>query len=132
LAKTKEIFPGITKKQNADFGLVMILACCVLAYWLKERSLIMAAIILSLITIIVPIVLYPFAALWFGLSQVLGKFTTILLLSLIFFLVVAPMGLVRRLLGKDSLRLKQFKKGAQSVMTNREHKYTAEDMEETF
>ena len=103
-----------------------------LAYWLNERSLIMAAIILSLLTILVPVVLTPFAALWYGLSRVLSKFTTVVLLSLIFFLVVTPIGLVRRFLGKDSLRLKQFKKGTQSVMTNREHEYTAEDMEEMF
>lgn len=132
MAKIKEIFSGITKKQNTEFGLVMILVCCVLAYWLKERSLIIVAIILSLLTIIVPIVLTPFAALWFGLSRILSIFSSIVLLSLVFFLVVTPMGLVRRLLGKDSLRLKQFKKSAQSVMTNREHEYTAEDMSDTF
>ena len=132
MAKNRGIFSGISKKQNADFGLVIILVCCVLAYWLNERSLIMAAIILSLLTILVPVVLTPFAALWYGLSRVLSKFTTVVLLSLIFFLVVTPIGLVRRFLGKDSLRLKQFKKGTQSVMTNREHEYTAEDMEEMF
>jgi hypothetical protein len=132
MAKIKEIFSGITQKQNTEFGLVMVLVCCVLAYWLKERSLIMTAIILSLLTIIVPIIFTPFAALWFGLSRVLSKFTSIVLLSLVFFLVVTPMGLVRQLLGKDSLRLKQFKKSAKSVMTNRDHIYTAADMEDTF
>jgi ABC-type multidrug transport system fused ATPase/permease subunit len=132
MSKIKEIFPKITEKQNTGFGLVTILVCCVLAYWQKERSLIVTAIILCLITMMIPVVFYPFASLWFGLSQVLNKFTSIVLLSLVFFLVVTPIGLIRQLLGKDSLRLKQFKKGSQSVMTNRQHEYTAKDMEETF
>lgn len=132
MAKIKEIFSGITQKQNNEFGLVTVLVCCVLAYWLKERSLIIVAIILCLLTIIVPGVLTPFASLWFGSSRFLSKFTSTVLLSLVFFLVVTPVGLVRRLLGKDSLRLKQFKKSAQSVMTNRDHIYTAADMIDTF
>jgi hypothetical protein len=128
----KKLFTGITKKQNTEFGLVTVLVSCVLSYWLKERNLILAAIILSLITIISPVIFYPFTAIWFGLSKILSKFTTAILLSLVFFLVVTPMGLIRRLLGKDSLRLKQFKVSSQSVMTDRDHTYSPTDMTDTF
>jgi hypothetical protein len=132
MAKIKDLFIGITKKQNTEFGMVAVLVSCVLAYWLKERSLILLAIILSLTTIIFPVVFYPFTALWFEFSRILSRFTTTILLSLVFFLVVTPMGLIRRLIGKDSLRLKQFKKGNESVMTYRDHTYSAADMTDTF
>jgi len=130
--RIRRIFRGITKKQTTEFGLVAILVSCVLSYWLKERNLILLSIILSLITILVPLLFYPFAALWFGLSEVTSRFGSDVLLGLVFYLIVTPMGLFRRMLGKDSLRLKQFKKSKQSVMINRDHTYSATDLTDTF
>ena len=132
MEKIKNIFSGITKKQNVEFGLVAILVVCVLAFWLNQRNLILVAIILSLVTILVPVAFYPITALWFGLSEVLSKVGSTILLSLVFFLVVTPMGVVRRLLGKDSLRLKQYKKSRESVMMRRDYTYTSADMTDTF
>jgi hypothetical protein len=41
---------------------------------------------------------------WMMLGQVLGWINTRILLGVIFFVLITPMGLVRRLLGKDSMR----------------------------
>ena len=128
----KKVFSGITKRQNVEFGLVAILVTCVLAFWLNEINWLLATILLSLITIITPVVFYPFAALWFGLSRVLSKISSTILLSLVFFVIVTPMGFFRRIAGKDSLKIRQFKKSRQSVMVDRKHIYTAADMADTF
>jgi hypothetical protein len=50
-----------------------------------------------------------------------------IMMSIVFFVIVTPVGLVRRMLGRDPLKLRQFKKGKQSVMKDRDHQYTAED-----
>ncbi len=57
----KKIFSGVTKKQSAEFGQVTILAAIFFALYLKENNFVIAAFILTLITILAPIIFYPFA-----------------------------------------------------------------------
>jgi len=123
---------GITKKQCMEFGQAGTLAAIVCALYFKEHQFITAALILIIVTIIVPIIFYPVAVVWFGVSKLLSLINPAILLSIVFFLIVTPVGLLRRILGKDSLRLKQFKKSKQSVMINRDHLYTKTDLLHTF
>lgn len=62
-----------------------------------------SAALLLLIGTGIPRVLRPLYLGWMGLAFVLGFFMTRVLLTLVFFLVVSPIGLVMRLLGKDLL-----------------------------
>ena len=132
MGRTKINHPLISKNQTVEFGIVAILVVCGFALWLNTKILILTAIILCLLTLIAPIIFYPFAVLWFGLSSILSRITSAILLGLVFFLIVTPMGQIRKLFGKDTLRLKQFKKGTQSVMIDRDRTYTAEDMADSF
>ena len=50
-------------------------------------------------------------------------------LTVVFFLVVTPVGLLRRLLGKDSLRVRAFKAGDESVMLTRNHVCSGADLD---
>jgi len=75
---------------------------------------------------------YPFAILWFGLSNLLGTIVSKILLSIVFFIIVLPVALLRRMLGKDSLLLKKFKKSSESVMKTRNQTYVATDLEKPF
>jgi hypothetical protein len=45
---------------------------------------------------------------------------------------VTPIGLVRRALRNDSLRLRAFKAGDESVMVVRNHTFTAGDLEKPY
>ena len=126
------LFGGITRRQNIEFGLVAILAALVLSYWLEDTNLLLFAIVLVLITILIPVLLKPFACLWYGLSYFLGKIMSFVLQGLIFALVVTPVGLIRRLFGKDDLSLRKFRKGGKSVFVDRVHEYGKEDMVNMF
>jgi len=132
MGRTKITYLKIPKKQTVEFGIVAILVVSIFAFWLNSKILILSAIVLCLLTLIVPIIFYPFAVLWFGLSSILSRITSAILLGLVFFLIVTPVGLFRKLFGHDTLRLKQFKKGTQSVMTDRDHTFAAEDMADSF
>ena len=123
---------GITKKQCMEFGQVGTLTAIVCALYFNAHQFVTVALILIIITIIIPIVFYPFAVVWFGVSKLLSLVSPAILLAVVFFLIVTPVGLLRRLLGKDSLRLKQFKKSKQSVMVTRDHLYTQTDLLHTF
>ena len=51
-------------------------------------------------------ILTPLNKIWFKFGLQLGKIISPLIMGLIFFLVVTPIGLIMRLLGKDLLNLK--------------------------
>jgi len=74
----------------------------------------------------------PLAVLWLGLSDLLGAIVSKVLLSIVFFGIVTPIGIVRRLLGKDSLKLRAFKAGSDSVMLERNHTFVAADLERPY
>jgi hypothetical protein len=123
---------SITKKQCMEFGQVATMAALIFALHFKNDQFVIAAFVLILVTIVVPIIFYPFAVLWFGLSKLLSIVSPAIILGILFFLVITPMGLFRRLLGKDSMKLKQFKKNKHSVMIERNHLYTGTDLLFTF
>jgi len=133
--KTKKnitLFTKTTKKQNIEFGMVMILIVAILSYGLENRTLLGVVILLTLITILAPVLFTPFTALWFWFSHAAGRIMSFILLTLVFILVITPVGCIRRLCGKDNLSLNQFRKSRKSVFINRDHIYTKEDMIHMF
>jgi uncharacterized membrane protein len=132
MIKPKKNIIEINKKQSVEFGLVTILVTNLLAIYFKQSYFVFAALFLTLITLIVPTVFNPFAAFWFWLSNILSSTGSRVLLTIVFFIVVTPVGLIRRLLKRDSLKIDQFKKSTKSVMTDRDHLYTAVDFTDTF
>ncbi len=56
--------------------------------------------------ITVPNVLKPFHLLWMTLAFVLGWFVSRLILSIVFYLVMTPIGLVMKIIGKDLINQK--------------------------
>ncbi len=63
-------------------------------------------------------ILYPLNKLWFNFGIFLGKLISPLIMGLIFFLVVTPIGLIMRLLGKDVLNLKYNKNKSYWIKKN--------------
>jgi len=75
-------------------------------------SLFASSLILALVTFRVPRVLAPFNKVWFRLGQTLGRIVNPIVLGAIFFLVVTPVAVISRALGRDELRLKRRKVGS--------------------
>ena len=68
------------------------------------------------------------ATMWFSLSHWLGKASSFTILILIYFTILLPMAVLRQLLGRDQLKLNEFKKNSHSVFTHRGHRYSGEDL----
>jgi hypothetical protein len=60
----------------------------------------------ALIALLKPVLLAPLNRQWFKLGLLLGKIVSPIALGILFYGVVAPIGLLVRLTGKDPLRLK--------------------------
>jgi hypothetical protein len=129
----KSLFTSIARQQCVEFGQVAVLMALLAAIYFKnDHNVILVALLLIMLTIVIPMVFYPFTAVWFGLARILAFVVPPVLLGILFFVMVTPLGLVRRMLRRDALRLRQFKKGKSSVMNNRDHLYTAADLKDTF
>jgi hypothetical protein len=115
-----------------EFGQVTVLVTTFFALSRNGGHLVAIAFILSLITIVVPGIFYPFAVCWFGLSKIISQITSRVLMCIVFLVIVIPVGLLRKLLGIDSLKIRQFKKGQESVMVERNHLYNKADLLNTF
>jgi uncharacterized membrane protein len=104
-----------TPDQARDTGMALTLLCLLIVQFKHAYRLVPLAIILLIITMAWPRAFQPLAGLWFGLSHVLGNVMSKVILTIVFFFIVTPIGLVRRLMGADSLQLKKFKKDQDSV-----------------
>ena len=122
----------ITKEQSQDTGMAMVLLLLLASGAFKREILVTVAIIALVVDMAVPRLYRPVAVLWLGLSHLLGTVVSKILLTLVFFGVVAPIGLARKLLGIDSLKLKEFKSGENSVMVIRNHIFTGKDIETPY
>ena len=111
-------------------AMVLLLLLALLKWGRSE--LLIAALIVHVVNMTVPQVFRPVAIAWFGLAHLLGAVASRVLMVVVFALVVTPIGLLRRALGKDSLRLRAFRSGNGSVMVERNHTFTAGDLEKPY
>ena|ERR1700744_5275472 len=103
-------------KQNRKFGYVVGIALLVLAafrIFIRHQDIwwILAAIgvILLLLALVKPLWLNPLRLVWDKIGHVLGIINTYVLLTLFYFVILTPLGLIVRLFGKDILKLKRNK-----------------------
>jgi len=123
---------NITKDQSRDTGMAMVLLLLIVFIFTKRSGYVGAAMLVHIVNMTVPGVFRPVAVVWLGLSHLLGKVVSTIVLGGIFLLVVTPVALMRKWMGKDSLRLRAFKAGEESVMVQRNHTFTAADIEKPF
>ena len=122
----------ITPLQDRDAGLALAFLLLLLWLFFKLDIFIYLAMAALLIAMIWAKAMRPFAIVWFGLAQVLGGVVSRILLAAVWLGMVVPVGLMRRLAGKDNLRLKQWRKGTDSVFVTRNHVYSADDLENPY
>jgi len=121
-----------TRAQARDTGMAMVLICLLVAKIGDKPKFISLAIIILLLDMIWPSFYKPFAKIWFGFSHILGTVMSKVILSLTFFLVLTPMGLLRKISGKDPMRINTWKNGSESVFRVRDHTFDAGDIEQPF
>lgn len=108
--EVRALSPG--KKDLRNLGLVFLVALAIIGgivlwkggpsglYWIG------AGLAFGLWGLVWPAGLKPVYRVWMTLAVILGYFMSRVLLSIIFYLVVTPIGLIMRLIGKDLLDLR--------------------------
>ncbi|MBT5530338.1 MAG: hypothetical protein HOK35_14345 [Cytophagia bacterium] len=121
-----------TKKQCQDSGLALSLILLIIGSYTKNTYYFEATLPIVIITMVVPVLMYPFTILWMNFAVILGFISPKIILSVVFFIIVFPTAMVRRLLGKDSLKLKGFKKSSESIFIDRDKTFIANDLETPY
>ena len=116
---------NIKRKDNITFGILFFILFLIIGlYPLKSGgttriwSLVLSSAFL-IITIIRPNLLTFINRLWIQFGILLGKIISPLVMGLVFFFVVTPIGMLVRILKKDVMGLKR---GTPSYWINREDK----------
>ena len=100
---------------NKSFGIVFFIVFLLISLYplINNENIRLWSLILSLVFLILGAlnsnILSPLNKLWFKFGLILGRIVSPIIMAIIFFLVVTPIGLIMRLLGKDVLNLKYSK-----------------------
>ena len=97
---------------NRSFGIVFFIVFLLIALYpiINNEEIRAWSLLVSLIFLVLGLlnskILNPLNKLWFKFGIFLGKIISPIIMGIIFFLVVTPIGLLMRLLNKDLLNLK--------------------------
>ncbi len=97
---------------NRSFGIVFFIVFLIVALYplVNDQNVRLWSLIVSLIFLILGLInskiLTPLNKLWFKFGLFLGKIISPIIMAVIFFLVVTPIGFLMRIFGKDVLNLK--------------------------
>ena len=101
---------------NRSFGIVFFIVFLLIAIYplINQGEIRIWSLIISFLFLFFGLlnskILTPLNTLWFRFGLFLGKIISPIIMGVIFFLVVTPIGLLMRFFGKDVLNLKLNKK----------------------
>ena len=103
------------KDNNKSFGILFFIVFLIIAIWpmLESGSIRIWSLVISIIFLVLGIVnskiLTPFKNGWIKLGEILGKVIAPIVMGFIYFIIITPIGIFIRLLGKDLLNIKYNK-----------------------
>ena len=105
-------YNDIKISSNRSFGVVFFVVFLLIAFYplLNNNEIRLWSLIVSVLFLILGIlnskILSPLNKVWFKFGLLLGKIISPIIMGVIFFLVVTPIGFIMKLLGKDLINLK--------------------------
>ena len=108
----------IKTSSNKSFGIVFFVIFLVVSLWplINEGEIRIWSIVISIIFLFLGLInskiLTPLNKLWFRFGILLGNVFSPIVMGIIYFGVITPIGILMKLIGKDILNLKQNKKSS--------------------
>jgi hypothetical protein len=126
------IIRDLNSHQLYGSGLAAILICLLGYVFSGIDTWVYVAIGAVLLLMIWPEPFRYFGMAWFGLGELLGFFVSRVLLTIIYGLLVIPIGMLVRKRLRRNMQLSLFKTGEGSAFTSRNHLFTEKDFEKPF
>ena len=102
----------IKTDSNKSFGIVFFVIFIIVALWplLKDENIRVWSLIVSIIFLILGLlnskILTPLNKLWMRLGILLGSIVSPIVMGVVYFGVITPIGIIMKIFGKDVLNLK--------------------------
>lgn len=99
-------------ENNKSFGILFFVVFSLIAVWpiMNEGQVRFWAIVISLTFLLLGIfnskILSPLRLIWIKFGDILGMIIAPIVMGFIYFLIITPIGLFMRLIGKDLLKIK--------------------------
>ena len=106
---------NIKTSSNKSFGIVFFIVFIIISLYplVNQEDIRIWSLFIALIFLILALlnskILAPMNKIWIRFGLFLGNFISPIVMGIIFFFVVTPIGLLMRLFGKDVLNLKKNK-----------------------
>jgi hypothetical protein len=122
----------MSESDKAKAQLVIVTGLVVLYFIFRSQYpyLLIAAAVIGVGSIAIPVFGDLIVKGWYKIAEILGAINGKILLSAVFFIVLFPVALLAKLSKKNPLHLK--KEEGDSVFTERNHKYSAKDLEQVW
>ena len=97
---------------NRSFGIVFFIVFLIISFWpfIEGQSLRIWPLTVSLIFLVLGLLnsklLTPFNLIWVKFGEMLGRIIAPIVMGIVYFIIITPIGLFMRLIGKDLLRTK--------------------------
>jgi len=112
--------------------MAVVLILLLIGFFVQNELYFKIAILVTIVVMAFPMFFKYFAILWLGLSQILGTIASKVVLSIVYFIILLPVGIFRKIAGKDTLLLRQFKKSRSSVLITRNRHFKSEDITKPY
>jgi hypothetical protein len=117
----------LSREKKLEHILVITLGLVVLYLLVKSPILLVLALAIGVLSLASDFLLTKITWAWSRLAAFLGYLNGTILLSVVFYLVLCPIAFLYRLRHPDALQLKKKSRG--TYFTTRNHRYTAQDLE---
>ena len=97
---------------NRRFGIVFFIVFLIISFWptIDGQSLRLWSLAIALIFLVFGLLnsklLSPFNLIWIKFGEALGRIIAPIAMGIVYFIIITPIGLFMRLIGKDLLRTK--------------------------
>ncbi len=98
---------------NKSFGILFSIVFLILGLWPLKNSqdpnyyIIIIALVFLLLGVINSKILTPLNKAWVKFGEILGRIVAPIVMALVYFVILTPISLIMRILGKDLLELKK-------------------------
>ena len=105
-----------SQSSNRSFGLLFFIVFIAVGLWPVTKGeaaniyLILTSLFFLIFGLINSKILSPFNKAWIKLGEILGLIIAPIIMALVYFIILTPISLIVRMLGKDLLGLKFLKK----------------------
>jgi membrane protein implicated in regulation of membrane protease activity len=119
---------NISKQNFYETGLILLFVDLLWIYHDFHNFQVIIGIVLVVILLLVPKIFFPLSWILIFCGKLLNWLIPPIILAVVFYLVVTPVSILRRLFSKDSLKITEFKKDKNSLFSVRNKLFKKEDI----